>query len=201
MRAWAVSLAQGLCCLCCPHRSSPGQMLPGPLPGLRAALLLLPTCHGCSHTLAAPRARITGTTDRIPSRGYSGTGAKYAAVAAPRLPCRWFGLNESLFERTGGILAIKRLTGAARSPRRLLPGLSNQNGFYRLTIHCFCQFHRGYVSICISDMSLLTLATLLANFVRAAEHGHNSSKNNAPSWRTSNPSPSPRFPPRSLPQP
>ena len=123
-----------------------------------------------------------GTTDRIPSRGYSGTGAKYAAVAAPRLPCRWFGLNESLFERTGGILAIKRLTGAARSPRRLLPGLSNQNGFYRLTIHCFCQFHRGYVSICISDMSLLTLATLLANFVRAAEHGHNTSKNNAKSW-------------------
>ena len=155
MRAWAVSLAQGLCCLCCPHRSSPGQMLPGPLPGLRAALLLLPTCHGCSHTLAAPRARITGTTDRIPSRGYSGTGAKYAAVAAPRLPCGWFGLNESCLKGGGGIIAPKRLTGAARSPRRLLPSRkTDQTGFYRSICAILCQFPRLRVEFVTCRLSL-----------------------------------------------
>ena len=79
-----------------------------------------------------------GTTDRIPSRGYSGTGAKYAAVAAPRLPCEWFGLNESLFERTGRHSCFG--TSHRRRGRRddSCKGAYwiHQNGFCRVDIFC-----------------------------------------------------------------
>ena len=130
MRAWAVSLAQGLCCLCCPHRSSPGQMLPGPLPGLRAALLLLPTCHGCSHTCCPSRTNHghdrQGSFSRLPE-----APAPMCAAVCSRA-CHADG-SQSLCLKGGGRESCFYTPDRPRDCRDdCCPQHCAKNGFYRL---------------------------------------------------------------------